>query len=637
MYDAKLITVGNYLRVIAAVIMRGLVLAKNDETFFRTETRGSYTRTGAKDVVGISLFEYQQLIRYLHLARTSRRPATETTEHDKCYFVRPLIKLLQRSFSRWFVPGKNNAVDEAGVPSRMRWLRNFNKDKPHKYYIELLMACCSITRFCWHFFVNESAQKIILNPRRRQDRRSRRSRAKFRKVTHYQPEFNGPERELQDKIGVTSAQIVHFARKLRATAEDDVSLDDGGIIYRVFVDRRWDSLAGIVEARRKYAVSYTATVMSTHRFHVIESNKKINKLGLQSFVKKSKLRINRGKYRAATTKVGSDDNEVTLVEVLWNDSSLVGCVSADLGSEECSAERRMGRWKVPISCPKMMVVRGKYFRAVDQNDQLRLSKWAFQFMCKKKAWLKLFFALIELLLVNIYIVAIQTNNDLTQDDFRWAMVMQLVAKAKEVDEENEIAERTRSARRREAPLSMSTTTYSRFSGGLQHHHHDTIHEYVSAEQAEINQAIVNRHPAYRQSNKLTWRDRDSSRKNGKVRNPMYTSLSNCLVCKYVHNKVQQTAKYCRECTWQSRWPKTIRAKGYQLKLHPRLCSQECFDYFHTYRIPDLDNPPSSRKKRRRNNRSRRTTQDRVTTPNHQVRTNRTRRRLDVNVVDTPEV
>ena len=62
-------------------------------------------------------------------------------------------------------------------------------------------------------------------------------------------------------------------------------------------------------------------------------------------------------------------------------------------------------------------------------------------------------------------------------------------------------------------------------------------------------------------------------------------------------------------------------------LHPRLCSQQCFDYFHTHRIPSLDNPNVTRTvKRRHTNRARteRTQTDRTPTA---------RRRL--NVVETP--
>ena len=36
-----------------------------------------------------------------------------------------------------------------------------------------------------------------------------------------------------------------------------------------------------------------------------------------------------------------------------------------------------------------------------------------------------------------------------------------------------------------------------------------------------------------------------------------------------------------------------------MKLHPRLWSKTCFDYFHTHRIPELDNPSISRTKRKR--------------------------------------
>ena len=44
---------------------------------------------------------------------------------------------------------------------------------------------------------------------------------------------------------------------------------------------------------------------------------------------------------------------------------------------------------------------------------------------------------------------------------------------------------------------------------LEHHHHDTIHEYVDPETAEVNRQIVTREPEpdHRMSNKLTWCER----------------------------------------------------------------------------------------------------------------------------------
>ena len=147
---------------------------------------------------------YQQLLRYLSLASPKDRPDANTPYHDKCYYIRPLITFLQVAYHKWFVPGKNNAMDEAGVPSRFRWLRNFNKDKPHKYYIEILMACCAVTKFCWHFFVNESSKKACHNPKRSKKNRGKKQRSMFIRCTHYQPEYNSKDREVQDKFGATT-------------------------------------------------------------------------------------------------------------------------------------------------------------------------------------------------------------------------------------------------------------------------------------------------------------------------------------------------------------------------------------------------------------------------------------------------
>ena len=322
-------------------------------------------------------------------------------------------------------------------------------------------------------------------------------------------------------------------------------------------------------------------VKSTHRFHIIKK--------LKPFVKKSKERKKRGKFRAATTTVGEGADKVTLTEILWNDSSLVGCVSADLGSEEHRVQRRMGRHTPTIAQPNMFKVRDMHYRAVDQNDQLRMSKWTFPNISRRVCWHKLFFALIEVLLINIYIIALQEEPDLKQDDYRWALLLQLVGKADELDE-GAVAARTRSACReqREAEATPPVPeSVGRWEGGETQHHHDRVFDYVTPEQALINQRIVDADPGNTKSTK-SMRRRDRFRKDGKVRNPMFTSASQCVVCRYAHNRVTWTTKYCRECQPAPGWPQTNRATGFRRLSHPRLCSTECFKYFHTHRIAGLD-------------------------------------------------
>ena len=157
--DESLFTVGNFLRLFAVVIMRGLVQAKDDPSFFKTETRFNYVRTGAEEVCGLTLIQYQPLLRFMHLVDNENMSRSMDANHDKCFKVWPLIAFLQQAFPRWFYPGTDNACDEAGFPSRHRWLRSYNKSKPHKYFIELLMAACSETRFVWDFFCQRILQE----------------------------------------------------------------------------------------------------------------------------------------------------------------------------------------------------------------------------------------------------------------------------------------------------------------------------------------------------------------------------------------------------------------------------------------------------------------------------------------------
>ena len=89
-----------------------------------------------------------------------------------------------------------------------------------------------------------------------------------------------------------------------------------------------------------------------------------------TIVSKSKKRNSRGKYRSATATIEG----VALNTCLWNDSNLLGGVSADLGTENTPVMRRMGRHKRPISCPHMMSFRDKHLRGVDVHDQLRACK-----------------------------------------------------------------------------------------------------------------------------------------------------------------------------------------------------------------------------------------------------------------------
>ena len=596
-------TASNYIRVFAAIIMRGLVSSRDDPDFFNDVVKGEFVRTGAQKVIGITINQYQQLLRFMHFRGTEARPAPQDDRHDKCWHVRPLIELLQRTFCSWCIPGKNNAMDEAGVPSRHRWLRCYNPSKPTKYFIEILMACDSVTRFCWAFFVTESTKKTVVNTHRN------RVKGKFVRVNHYQHEYGRDERRMQDRYGASVAQMSYFARKLREFTPDNA------MTYRIFADSRWDSILGIVYARKHYNVSYTSTIKKlTDRFHVVKLWKKSKNNSFGTVVK-SKKRSKRGKYRAAWTMIDG----VRLTTCLWNDSGLLGAISADLGSENCDVERRMSYHKKPISCPRLMFIRGKFFRAVDQSDQLRMCKWRMVFTCKRKAWPRLAFGLVEMLIVNIYVMKLTIEKSLAADDYRWELVLGMVERAKllDVQEAPPPTPVTRSA----AYTSQTSTPggcYVPRREGASVHHHDELREYIFPHEFEYYQRLRDANPCQREHHRQP-RERDAGRADGKVRNPIYTSYSLCLVCKYRDGKRKETLRYCRECNVDDfvNWPKTNRATGFQKLSHPRLCSRQCFEYFHTHNIPGLDyGQKRKRAKRARSSRIEPTPTTPIQAPNH---------------------
>ena len=63
--DLNWFTAGNYMRVFAAIIMKGLINVVDDPELFHGFANGNFKRTGATEVVGLTLNQYQQLLRFM--------------------------------------------------------------------------------------------------------------------------------------------------------------------------------------------------------------------------------------------------------------------------------------------------------------------------------------------------------------------------------------------------------------------------------------------------------------------------------------------------------------------------------------------------------------------------------------------
>ena len=352
-----------------------------------------------------------------------------------------------------------------------------------------------------------------------------------------------------------------FARKLR---EKDP--EDQDYVYQIHCDKRWDSFIGMVESKRKFNVAYTSSVDKKSRYHVC----------YQLGVVKGKQRSNRGKYRSVRTTV----HGVTVHAVCWADNKLVGFASTQGGSAEVRDTRRQGRHQVIIKCPEMVITRGRNFRAVDSNDQIRLSKYRFQIICRKKAWPVVHWGVIELVIINIFLIVRLSPRflGLHQREYRWMMITDILTVAKQLEEgrdANAVAAQPRAVPRFESDAGRM-------------HHRVRQQEYVTAHEMQRLHALHRADP--RKPKKKKARARDGGRKNRDgdrvYRNP-YWHLSCCVVC-WAKKIETPTQWYCRECQIEATWTYKLRVGDSFYCYHPRLCSEACFVEFHSGQVHGLD-------------------------------------------------
>ena len=248
----EICTASNMLRLVAAALLRGLTNCNDNKEFFRGIAHRSqsteFRRTGAADFIGMSLYDYEQLLRYLHLVDNTNRPSVDSDQHDKCYLVRPTITHAQSAMKRWCKPGEDLAGDEGPLPSRHNWLRKRNPNKPNKYFIELLILCCSVSRYCYHFTVNEGKEKCVLRENRRPGQH------KFVNKWYKQHEYNAEDERFAKEYGTSAGQMQYWARILRDSAPDD------DYTFHLHVDKRWCHLTGMVVAKDVHNVTYTCSV-----------------------------------------------------------------------------------------------------------------------------------------------------------------------------------------------------------------------------------------------------------------------------------------------------------------------------------------------------------------------------------------
>jgi hypothetical protein len=108
--------------------------------------------------------QFGRIMQNLHFSDNSDAKA----DTDRAWKVGPVVDTMQRTFLAGYNVPPVLAFDEAVIPSRSRFnvMRQFRKDKPHKWGTKLFMTCCADTACCLRYvYVCAACLYVFFSPR----------------------------------------------------------------------------------------------------------------------------------------------------------------------------------------------------------------------------------------------------------------------------------------------------------------------------------------------------------------------------------------------------------------------------------------------------------------------------------------
>ena len=135
------------LSFIMILVMMGLVRQPVVEHFRQAKAGEVDTRVPAIRDFGLSLVDFEQIMRYLHFANNH-----DLDEKDKAAKVRPMLELFRQACMKSWTPGRHAAVDEMMIrfKGRLGW-RQYMRDKPIKFGLKIWGLCQSAVGYLMNF------------------------------------------------------------------------------------------------------------------------------------------------------------------------------------------------------------------------------------------------------------------------------------------------------------------------------------------------------------------------------------------------------------------------------------------------------------------------------------------------------
>lgn len=271
------------------------------------------------------------------------------------YQLRHLVNTFNNTSSRTFHVPTDLAFDEGGVGCRSRYcpVRQYNKDKPQKFRVEMLIMSAAKTYQILHLeiYQGKNGNNVGVHP---------------------------------DLVDLPTTQ------KMVANAAYSLGLN-GGVASvegarHIAMDSRYQCPELAILLREKCNL-YSSGTCRTNR-------KGWKDTGL-SLVKKD---TDRG-----TCQMKYDDQTRVLC-VQWLDSKVVNVVSTLNNCSVGSVSRQVGSNRLTFQCPRVMMKYQQDMGSIDRSDQMRMHGGGFSNKAHFKKWYKkVYLAILDCMLVNSWI------------------------------------------------------------------------------------------------------------------------------------------------------------------------------------------------------------------------------------------
>lgn len=291
---------------------------------------------------------------------------------DKGFLIRPIVDHIRKMCQLFYIPSNSVAIDESTVSFKGKIsFRVYNPQKPTKFGMKLFVASDCENGYIFNFI----------------------------------PYF-GKETLIPDSNLLKTTQIVKVLSE--SIVYRDVTDPKRGL--HIYTDRYYTS-PELASELMKINTNLTGTVM-THR------------VGMPRGLKAKYKKMKKGdlfSFRKGNTVV-----------VSWKDKRVVTLLSTKSKGSKRNVTDVPNKWpnQPPVTKPDVVIDYTKHMGAVDRSDHFISN---YQFMRKTKKWYrKIFFWLLEVAIVNSYLLYCKIQKDngrrpQTHEEFRESLVEDLVS------------------------------------------------------------------------------------------------------------------------------------------------------------------------------------------------------------------